>query len=277
MPEPVQFTKRQRNVSDTIATFMLYVARPFYWHNGASAQNRNLRGASAFILQFDDRFIGVTANHVLQEYLDAKASNPGLICQLANGRINPEQCIIAQSAELDIATFSLSPVQVPTFNGNVINCTGLWPPPDVEVGEAMSIVGYPEKLRRENAQGHTEFSAWGALGGADAVTDREIVSTYDPTREIAPQWAPEGLPPLGFNLSGCSGGPVILHKNVNGLQRFFPVGLIMRGPTGTAPGCIPDDRAALGDLGSFDRIHIRRLHYLQEDGSIAQPNIGWLP
>jgi hypothetical protein len=237
-----------------------------------------MQGASAFILQFGNRFICVTANHVLQAYLDAKEENPNLICQLSNGRVQPEQSIIAQSTELDIATFSLSPLRVPTFNGNTINCTGGWPPPTVEVGEAMSIVGYPENMRRELGPGHMEFAAWGALGIADAVTDREIVTTYDPTREIAPDWAPGGMPPLGFNLSGCSGGPVILHKVVNGIHRFFPVGLIIRGPTGIAPG-EPEvgDRSALGDLAAFDRIHIRRLHYLQEDGSIAHPIAGWLP
>jgi hypothetical protein len=135
----------------------------------------------------------------------------------------------------------------------------------------MSIVGYPENLRREIAPGHVEFAAWGALAIADAITDREIITTYDPAREIVSPLAPDGLPPLGFNLSGCSGMPVILHKAVNGIQRFFPVGLILRGPTGAAPGGAPDDRAALGDLGNFDRIHIRRLHYLQEDGTILQP------
>jgi hypothetical protein len=103
LPEAIQFTERQRNIGDAIAAFMLYVARPFYWHNGASTGNPNVRGASAFILKFGDRFIGVTANHVLQAYLDAKAENPGLICQLSNGRVQPEENIIAQSAELDIA------------------------------------------------------------------------------------------------------------------------------------------------------------------------------
>jgi hypothetical protein len=120
-----------------------------------------MQGVSAFILQFENRFICVTANHVLQAYLDAKAENPRLICQLSNGRVSPEQSIIAQSAELDIATFSLSPLQVPTFNGNTLNCAASWPPPVVEVGQAMSIVGYPENMRRELAIGHMEFAAWG--------------------------------------------------------------------------------------------------------------------
>lgn len=278
MSGPIRFTERQRNIGDAIAAFVLYVARPFYWHNGALNADRNMRGASAFILQFGDRFIAVTANHVLQAYFDAKAENPNVVCQLSNGRVQPEQNIIARSAELDLATFALSPLQVPTFNGHVIDCTGAWPPPEVERGEALSIVGYPENMRRELAPGHMEFAAWGALGIADSVTDREIVTTYDPEREIVPDWAPGGKPPLGYNLSGCSGGPVILHKLVNGIQRFIPVGLVIRGPTGIAPGaCEAADREPLGEFGAFDRIHIRRLHYLRDDGSIAEPNTGWLP
>jgi hypothetical protein len=68
-------------------------------------------------------------------------------------------------------------------------------------------------------------------------------------------------------MSGCSGGPVILFKTVNGLLRWFPVGLIYKGPDGKAEG----------ELASFDRIHIRRLHFIRPDGSIDEPDQGWLP
>jgi hypothetical protein len=60
-----------------------------------------------------------------------------------------------------------------------------------------------------------ENEAWGAHGIADAVSPREIVTVYDPEATFAPN-EDVAKPPLGFNMSGCSGGPVIVHKLVNG-------------------------------------------------------------
>jgi hypothetical protein len=34
---------------------------------------------------------------------------------------------------------------------------------------------------------------------------------------------------------------------------------------------------AEGELASFDRIHIRRLHFLRPDGTLDDPDIGSLP
>jgi len=69
-------------------------------------------------------------------------------------------------------------------------------------------------------------------------------------------------------LSGCSGGPAFLIKTIRGLLRWIPVGLIHKGPIG---------KAAEGELAGLDRIHIRRIHYLNSDGTIKEPDSGWLP
>jgi hypothetical protein len=53
-------------------------------------------------------------------------------------------------------------------------------------------------------------------------------------------------------MSGCSGGPVILHEFKNGLFRWYPVGIINRSPRG-------------GDFG-IDIIRVRRLNLLAPDG-----------
>jgi len=60
---------------------------------------------------------------------------------------------------------------------------------------------------------------------------------------------------------------VVLVKEVKGLLRWFPIGPIYRGPDGKAEG----------DLASFDRIHIRRVHYVKKDGTLEEPDTGWLP
>ena len=67
--------------------------------------------------------------------------------------------------------------------------------------------------------------AYQALGLVEHVTDQDIITIYDPEQS---RGSP-ALPPLGFNMSGCSGGPAVLHYMRNGIHRMYPVGLIAGG------------------------------------------------
>ncbi|HWH57385.1 MAG TPA: hypothetical protein VN682_07125 [Terriglobales bacterium] len=258
-------TEAGRNAANQLSVFSLHLARPFFWHSGA--RNGSVpEGASAFILQFEDRYIGVTADHVVAAYREAKAADSRTICQLGTSQIHPESEIIARSAELDIATFAIDPVKLQEIGANTVDCRGQWPPPPVEVGDVVTLTGFLNNHRVKKGPQHYEMIAWGGHGVADAVTDRDIVSVYEPDNVLQPDWAVK-KPPLGFNLSGCSGVPVALIKDIKGLLRWFPVGMIYKGPGDNAKGV----------LAGFDRIHARRLSFLQSDGSIKEPNQGWLP
>jgi hypothetical protein len=105
--------------------------------------------------------------------------------------------------------------------------------------------------------------AWGALDFVEDYTDSEILIVYDPNKVIG---APT-LPPLGFNMSGCSGGPAFIHETGGGLHRWHPVGLIVEGP-----------KFGEGDAAEFDMIRIRRTDCIGPDGRISRAvSSGWLP
>jgi hypothetical protein len=110
--------------------------------------------------------------------------------------------------------------------------------------------------------------ALGMLTTVDHITDREIVVIYDPAQ--APMEPLSGLapaPPPRLNISGCSGGPAILHGMRRGLHRWFPVGAIVGG-SGTA---------SEGAAREFDLIRIRRIDCIRPDGKIERRSAGWLP
>jgi hypothetical protein len=264
--KPVKkLTGAARKIADEISAHTLKVARPLFWHIGA--RNEGVpRGATAFILRFEHRFVAVTADHVIEEYFADLDADKRTMCQLSSCRVWPEKSLIARSTTLDMASFEIDPGQLAGMGADTIDCRGQWPPPDVSVGDSLTLTGFLDTQRAKIAAGHYEMRAWGAHGIADAVTERDIVTIYDPESALSPHDA-VAKPPVGFNMSGCSGGPVILVKQVNGLVRWFPVGLIYKGPNGKAEG----------ELASFDRIHTRRLHFLQPNGSINEPNTGWLP
>lgn len=69
-------------------------------------------------------------------------------------------------------------------------------------------------------------------------------------------------------MSGCSGGVVLTMVVKKGLTRWFPVGLIYKGP---------DGEKKEGENNEFDIIRIRRLSFLRSDGTIIRKSQGWLP
>lgn len=71
-------------------------------------------------------------------------------------------------------------------------------------------------------------------------------------------------------MSGCSGGPVLVHGDRNGLHRWFPVGLIHEGPKA---------EQKQGAATEFGMIRLRRIDRIKSDGTIKRPidDSGWLP
>jgi len=258
---------KDRRFHEEVSAFTLKICTPIYWHDRDMPFPKEVRGASCFMLRFGEQIVGVTANHVIEEYKQALSCTPTLVCQLRMLPFNLEDAIIDADRELDIATFRLSKNQLSQIEGIAVDCTRQWPPPVPEHMRAISFAGFPEAIRRVNHLDRSaEFLAYGALTCVESISEREILTVYDP--KIARQLAGcARMPPLRFNMSGCSGGPVLIHGERNGLHRWFPVGLIIAGP-----GMKSD-----GETQAFDMVRLRRIHFIQPDGRISHPSTGWLP
>ena len=70
----------------TVSAYMLKVARPLFWHIGVQ-NDGPLRGASTFVMQFEACLIAVTADHVIAQYLDARAADDRTICQIGECQV----------------------------------------------------------------------------------------------------------------------------------------------------------------------------------------------
>lgn len=247
-----------------IADFGLKVCIPLYWHDRAVRWPKRVRGASCFAIRFSDRIVGITAAHVLEEYRSDRLQTATLVCQLGNAEFDLNGAVIDK--DLDLTTFAVSEADL--GSGRIaIDCSKEWPPPTPDHGRALSLVGFPEVTREVQPDLSAVLGAYGALAVVDAITDREIVVTYEPTLVRPLAGAPQGLPPLRFNMSGCSGGPAITHGMRNGLHRWFPVGIIVGGSGASAGGA----------MEQFDMIRIRRINRVRQDGTIDRPSLGWLP
>jgi hypothetical protein len=251
-----------------VSNFTLRVCTPIYWHDRRLPFPKEMRGGSCFTLRFGERLFGVTAAHVLQAYRDAREQNAATVCQLRLMEFAFHDVVIDSDVALDIATFSVSEDQLKAINGTAIDCTGQWPPPVPARMRAVSLAGFPEVLRITHPDRSAEFNAYGGLSAIEDFSEREVLLTFDPKREQSLSGLP--LPPLGFNMSGCSGGPALIHGSRNGLHRWFPLGIIVCGSN-------RDSMNNRGDADAFDTIRVRRIHFVREDGTINHPTSGWLP
>jgi hypothetical protein len=252
---------------NAVATFTMKVARPLIWHDDRESWPKLLLGGSCFILRFNVGLIGVTADHVIAAFETEKEKRGAAIsCLLRTVPFDLTGAIIDRDAELDIATFSVTEDQLIKSEATALDCCGLgWPPPTPDKGRELSLAGFPDELKKESSY-PIEFRAYTDLTRVEDVTYRDIIATHEPQRDIRIRAAPE-LPDLGPNLSGCSGGPVLMHAERNGLLRWFPVALILRGPRASSDTSIRE----------CDIFRFRRVHFVNADGSIRHQNVGWLP
>jgi hypothetical protein len=254
-----------------LADLTLRVACPLVWHDRTEVWPKTLDGATYFFLRFEQGFVGVTAHHVVRAYEDAVAANQNIICQLRESPpFDLTAAMIDREVGRDIATFHVPEDLLHRINVVTLDCRGDWPPPHPDSLRGLSVCGFPEHMRTTAANRTAEFRAWGALPAAESVTEREILITYDPARDRAASWVPTA-PAVGLNLSGCSGGPALMHGIKNGLHRWFPVGLVVAGPKDQGTGA----------SGEFDMIRLRRIHVIRPDGTIekddGKDDGGWLP
>ncbi len=249
-----------------IAQAALQWGRPIWWYDWQQPfESLKITGASCFVLRFKSWYIGVTAAHVVNQLFETRRRTPSLACLIQLTHFDLLSAIIDTNDDLDIATFRISEEQVRNSGVQAFDVSAQWPSEiPIERQMPIQLVGFPECLRViDYAGGSMTCHAYGALGLVEDYNDREIITIYDPEQS---RGSPT-LPPLGFNLSGCSGGPAVIHHTRNFIHRWYPVGLILRGPVGQGEG----------DSASYDTIRIRRIDCIEPDGRIRVTNTGWLP
>ena len=93
---------------DWISNFTLRVCTPIYWHDRRRPFPKDVQGASCFFLRFDERTVGITADHVVDAYHTARAQSPTIVCQVRLAEFDLDAALIDRDQRLDLATFAMS-------------------------------------------------------------------------------------------------------------------------------------------------------------------------
>jgi hypothetical protein len=234
----------------------LEFAVPFWWVSKDQQHNLVLRNGSAFLVDYGCGIFAVTAAHVFAEYCEAKRTARGIACQLGHAHFHPEIRLISCRNDLDIATFRVTQEEAKEINNSAVKPDPpIWEPLNLAVGNLAFFAGFPAQTRGITTCGDFVTAPYFAMPTITSFTDHQITCRLD--REMMIDLNGAGLPPVGFDIGGVSGGPLLMPTLV---RQGHLEGVIWR-----LAGLIV--QAAKGVF--FEQVVAVRAHYIQPDGRLG--------
>ena len=203
---------------------------PFWWslQETPDAPATILHNGTICYLDTGEAELGVTADHVLTEYLHdlEQYGTIAIECQFGSSTIRPEERVKARNSHVDLATLVVPEVFV--TGGNCAPKTQhhplIWPPQRARKDELVIYGGHPGVLRIDNVRTADLPFQW-VLGGVSDVSYESIVlePDFDTLNWINP--TPGAI--YNRDVAGMSGGPVFRVTDGN-IVRLELIGFIQQ-------------------------------------------------
>lgn len=128
---------------------VMRMATPFWWF-GVNEKGRLqvFHNGTLTVFHSGVRQIGVTADHVYEQYLIDKARLESFGCQFGGATATPEKWLIDRSRKADLATFEIPDVILGLANLHP-HYPVQWPTEQAREREVVVYGGYPGSLREE--------------------------------------------------------------------------------------------------------------------------------
>ena len=211
------------------------------------------RQASMFFLDCGRGPFAVTAGHVYEQFARDRAERRVRGYQLGNIGFDLEERLIDCGGErkIDLATFRITPEEIAAVGKQVVRGTdGQWPKPP-NIGEAVYFGGFPGIERIEFAAREFSFGLHSGMVPLTDMTEYQLGCRFDRRYWVDARGL--GLPPVGYDLGGVSGGPMLQPIYVDGVWGWRLVGVI--------------SEAIM--VEEFERITAVRAHFILPDGRIG--------
>ena len=196
-----------------------------------TALGRRMKNGSAFFLFLGDRVFAVTAAHVYRGYLESKRLGRIVECNLGNLPFDPELRLVGLGADVDIATFSISPDDLSNIRKQALVVDpSEWPPPHPFTGQGAYIAGFPFGVRLWSGATDISMGLYIASPVIGTASDTTITCPFD-RRFWVPAPLGTGIPPEGFDMGGISGGPLLVPMDLDGAWYLHLGGVISEAPS----------------------------------------------
>lgn len=206
------------DLGDAYRQIIMRCCRPLYWYRLELDAPILANGTVTFV-RTPERLLGVTAAHVLLNYLASKGEAATGV-QLGTTRIDDlGDRIIRINEARDMATFDLEGFDLARIGGEPIVPLATWPPLPPQEGRGIMLGGFPGLDRQIAGPMEVDFGLFTALGIARRVTDDQITWMVDRDHGVG------DLPP-NYDLGGISGGPLISKFLSNGIETYRLAGIV---------------------------------------------------
>lgn len=204
-----------------------YVA-PIWWAADAHNAETVLHNGSCFVVEVGDVRFGVTANHVIAEFLRDREIHPRLRLMVRNTDITDwDSRVIATDPALDVATFRLSGPEFASMQLRALqHSVERWPPPPPQAGRGVFFVGYAGVDRRVVDKRTVEFLQVSNGVVLTSLGPDELEVQID-RRDLAPL---DGVPvpSLTKDVGGYSGAPLLIVSSNPAGPLFWLGGIVVR-------------------------------------------------
>jgi hypothetical protein len=211
------------------------------------------RQGSVFFLDCGRRPFAVTAGHVFEQFEKDRAERRVPGCQIGNLGFNLEDRLIdwGRDRKIDIATFRISPEEIAEIDKKIVQgADAAWPPPP-NVNEAVYFGGFPGCERIGIAPQEFSFGLHSGMVPLTDFTEYQLGCRFD--RRYWVDVRGLGLPPVGYDLGGVSGGPMLQPIYKDGIWGWRLVGVI--------------SEAIM--VEEFERITAVRAHFISPTGQVG--------
>jgi len=191
---------------------MMNYVTSFSWGSLSHGQFAIFNNGTAFILDLGAGPFLVTAAHVYEGYLTAKQADPSLLCFIGSLRFDPTEKLLCchGSKALDIATFRIDDEDIIKINKQVAYGSNSWHTELMSNGDGALFCGFPGKERIQKGSDEYVFGLYTALTPVSSTSERHFGCMFSHDSWI--DTLGEGLPDVGYDMGGMSGGPVFKFK-----------------------------------------------------------------
>jgi len=235
-------------LTDVLKNILMACCRPLFWFALDPAAPRILANGTLTLVQTPERIFGITAAHVIRDYIATRAICP-IRAQISEVVVDDLlDRVIDRSDLLDLATVDLGGGLLEALGAGVSPLT-CWPPIPPQEGKGIMLAGFPGCERREPARLEGLFGLSWAIGIARNVTHDQITWIV-PSAEFL--IAGDSPLPKNYDFGGASGGPLIAsHESASGLFTHRLAGIISEAHAG------------------FEYIVAKRADSIEADGKIG--------
>jgi hypothetical protein len=247
-PEIKEFWQRMHNSGGAHVSW-------FFWRYESKILKTPLlpTQGSIFFLDCGRGPFAVTAGHVFESFLVHRDKYRVRSCQIGNVPFNPEERLIAWGKNLgvDIASFKVIPEEIAATGKQIVQgINGAWPPPP-QPNEIVFFGGFPGGERDVIDPYEVVFGLHSAMPRLTSFTDRQLCCQLDRDSWIDVRGL--GLPPIGYDLGGVSGGPMLKPIFADGEWTWRLVGVISEAIS----------------IEGFERVTAERAHFILPDGKLS--------